>query len=168
MQAARYSYTSDNRITPESGLNFHFFYQSPIDFGNLSIISARTGLTVFEGTTIWMGTGQVETLAQWLDASEAASGCSLSTQITIPAFVDFSPPSLGYKTALKNLWETTAIPMALSNTDNILQDGAVYPYAPRVGMFDPSVAEWVILLNSERGFSISSTPSMSGPIEHRK
>ena len=58
------------------------FYQSPGDFGGAAAVSANTGLSVFGGSIIWMGTGTINTPSSWRDAAELGVGCDPSGGIS--------------------------------------------------------------------------------------
>ena len=125
------------------------FYDSPGDFGGVSAVSARTGLSVFGGGIVWMGKGKVVWPSSWLH-DPLGQGCA---PVPIPQARGFllqgtsQPlPQLEVDKAVKKVW-STALPAGLAQW-GYLFDVLVLSYPPMVGPFDPSSAEYVVLINS--------------------
>jgi len=135
-----------NAQSPEDAF---VFYESPGDFGGCAAVSARTGLTVFGGSIIWMGTGQITHPKSWRAASLLGAGCPAAGGV---------PKSQGYDlvngTALAQtdvdkavaVVLKTAIPGAMWKGGYVF-DAVVLRYPRSVGAFDPTTAEWIVLVN---------------------
>lgn len=125
------------------------FFQAPADIGDVAAVHRRSGLAVFGGSIIGLGKGDISFPKQWRPASELGSGCSGG--IT-PA------PARGYdlrdgkelaaedvQGALGVVWQT-AVPLAMAKA-NYVFDAMVLLYPRSVFGFDPTTAEWIVLVN---------------------
>lgn len=130
------------------------FYVSPGDFGGVSIVSARNGLSVFGASIVWMGTGKVLHPKAWSTAPLGAS-CPKQPKPPVRGFdlsadaPPLAPEKIGL--AMSLVWDT-ALPEALAKSGTVL-DAVVLLYAPSVGFtapggFDNASAEYVVLINS--------------------
>ena len=136
-----------NAADPE---DLFVFYQAPGDFGGAAVVSARTGLSVFGGSIIWMGTGDITYPDSWRAADGLGSDCPAMTRTLDVAEYDLatgstSLPSADVDAAMDVLWQT-ALPEGMM-TSGYLFDAAVVLYARSVGAFDPTTAEWIVILN---------------------
>jgi len=141
---------SGTMVNPASPEDEYVFFQAPGDFGGAAAVSARTGLSVFGGSIIWMGTGDITYPDDWRPASDLGQDC--------PRYPTL-PPAVGYRiaessealsagevsAALDVVWDT-ALPEGMW-TSNYIFDAVVLLYARSVGAFDPSTAEWIVLVN---------------------
>jgi hypothetical protein len=130
--------------------DFFIFYMSPGDFGGTGVVSGHTGLSVFGGSIIWMGTGQITYPKTWRDPDELGSGCpEIKTDKPVKGYdlsMEVSPSEDTYKNAAKVVFKT-ALPEAIYY-GGYLFDVTVLLYPRTVGMFYPGNAEWIVLLNS--------------------
>jgi len=115
-------------------------YHPPGDFGDIRFTYLPNGDTVFYGTIIWMGTGQMEVPTGVLPPDQFARSAG------------DAPYPERVQCFLCNQDPPTAIWNAISSLDLVkafqgpsLRVG-VYRYGPRTGMFDPAVAKWVVFL----------------------
>lgn len=126
------------------------FYQSPGDFGGVGVVSARTGLAVFGGSIIWMGTGDITWPTSWSPASDLASGCSASDGGfgTTRGFdlVTGGALSTGDVDAVLAAVADTAVLPAIWHGGYAF-DAVVLRYPRSVGVFDPTTAEWIVLIS---------------------
>lgn len=137
-------------LSPEDAEDVFVFYLSPGDFGGASVVSARTGLTVFGGSIVWDGAGDIVWPATWRDASELGEGCSSST--------DAFHTSRGYDLLTGGALDTSSVDAAVAVAADTaisaafvrggyLFDTVVLRYPRTVGAFDSTTAEWVVLVN---------------------
>ncbi len=125
------------------------FYLSPGDFGGAAAVSARTGLSVFGGSIIWSGTGEITYPATWRDPIALGSGC---------VGPDVRVASRGYDLAGGTVLSAADVDAALSvvlqtavpgamRKGGYLFDAVVLRYPRTVGAFNPATAEWIVLVN---------------------
>jgi hypothetical protein len=125
------------------------FYESPGDFGGVGVVSARTGLSVLGGSIVWDGAGDLTWPKTWSPASDLASGCPISGGLGTHRGFDLVT---GDALASKDLDSalavvaTTAIPAAMWQGGYAF-DAVVLRYPRTVGGFDPSTAEWIVILS---------------------
>jgi hypothetical protein len=127
----------------------YVFYEAPGDFGGCASVSARTGLTVFGASIIWMGTGKITYPKTWRAASQLGSNCPAAGGI---------PKSQGYDLVQGGALQKadvdkavavvlkTAVPAAFWKGGYVF-DAVVLRYPRSVGAFDPTTAEWIVLVN---------------------
>jgi len=141
---------SGTMLNPASPGDLFVFYQAPGDFGGAAVVSARTGLSVFGGSIIWMGTGNITYPASWRSLDGLGADCPAMTRTLDVAEYDLatggtSLPAADVDAAMDVLWQT-ALPEGMM-TSGYVFDAAVVLYARSVGAFDPSTAEWIVILN---------------------
>jgi hypothetical protein len=122
------------------------FYQSPSDFGGASAVSTRSGLTVFAGSIVWSGTGTLLVPSQW-NTSDLGSGCP-SVMFPVRGFDLRSGTEFknGEYRAAVDVVFGTAIPSAMAKLGGVFE-AVVLLYPRTVGAFDPTHAEYIVLLN---------------------
>ncbi|APR75259.1 Hypothetical protein A7982_00605 [Minicystis rosea] len=127
------------------------FWQGAGDFGGSAAVSRRNGTSVFGGTTVWSGKGEITYPKAWKPVSAIGLGCGQTGQ---------EPPQArgfdlgtGQKlaesdvtAALAVVWNT-AVPAGLRQKGYVF-DAMVLLYPRTVGAFDPTTAEWIVLVNS--------------------
>jgi hypothetical protein len=126
-------------------------WEAPGDFGGVGVVNARSGLAVFGGGIIWMGSGQISHPSDWRDAASLGFGCGSSGLGYLPArgFDLQSGGSLdasAVSSALSVVF-SSALPVGLAMAHSAF-DAVVLLYPPTVGALDPEVAEYVVLVNS--------------------
>jgi hypothetical protein len=128
------------------------FYQAPMDFGGVAAVSADTGLSVFGGSVVWGGLGEIAYPHAFRPVSELGVGCA--PPAAAPPKVRGFDLSIGdgaalsaadAKAAFDVAW-STAIPAAFA-TRLYFRDSMVLLYPRTVGLFDPKTAEDVVLFN---------------------
>jgi hypothetical protein len=128
------------------------FVVAASDFGGSAAVSAHTGLSVFGGSTVWAGKGDITYPKAWRPAADLGLGCG-QTGIPMPPARGFdlasgAPlPSAQVNAALAKVWET-ALPAGLAKVAYLI-DAMVLLYPRSVGAFDPTTAEWIVLIGSE-------------------
>ena len=126
------------------------FYESPGDFGGAAVVSARTGLAVFGGSIIWMGTGSITWPTAWSPASDLASGCASSggfgaTKRGFDLVNGTSLSASAVDAALAKVADTAVLPAIWQG--GYAFDAVVLRYPRSVGVFDPTTAEWIVLIS---------------------
>lgn len=125
------------------------FYTAPSDFGGVATISDHTGLATFAASIVWSGTGEI-LYPKVFDDADMGEGCE----------VPFSPSDLRFRAIdlaggeaqprfedAVRIVLSTALPAAtgrLGAEDAVL----VLLYPRTVGSFDPTTAEYIVLVNS--------------------
>ncbi|MBN2575702.1 MAG: hypothetical protein JXP73_14140 [Deltaproteobacteria bacterium] len=122
------------------------FYQAPGDFGGAAAVSARSGLTVFAGSIVWMGTGKITVPATW-DTSDLGPGCGQPAGWSARGFDLSGGEAADRMREAADVVLATALPSAFSRWGGLL-DVVVLLYPRSVGVFDPATAEYVVLLNA--------------------
>jgi len=139
-------------LSGESPEDEYVFWQSPGDLGGVGVTSARSGTSVFGGSIRWDGVGQVTYPVTFEPAAGLGSGCSTLVPKPMARGFDLRAgeplPDEQVSAALDVVW-TTAVPDGLAQANSIF-DAVVLLYPPAVGDFDPTIAEYVVLVNSGR------------------
>lgn len=126
------------------------FLEPPGDFGGAAAVSARNGKTVFGGSIVWMGTGEIIWPETWRPAEDLGSGCprhpgTVSARGYSLAAGEVPVETSDITAAVGVVWDT-ALPMGMA-TSGYVFDAVVILYARSVGAFDPTSAEWIVVLN---------------------
>ncbi|MBI2898246.1 MAG: hypothetical protein HYY06_32145 [Deltaproteobacteria bacterium] len=126
------------------------FYEPPGDFGGAAAVSADTGLSVFGGSIIWMGTGEITYPEAWADADELGEGCADPDEDLGPIrgydLVGGGDLAQEDAQAASEVVRATVVPGAMWQTGYVFAT-VVLRYPRSVGAFDPSTAEWIVLVN---------------------
>ena len=137
-------------LNPADPNDAYVFFSAPGDFGGASAVDALTGKTVFGGSIIWMGTGEINHPTDWRGADELALGCPSDREISGSNHYDLVsgvPLSAEDAAAAIDALKNTALPAAMARVEGMYGNRVVVIRYPRtVGAFDPSTAEWIILL----------------------
>lgn len=127
----------------------YLFYAAPGDFGWAAAVDRNTGLSVFGGSIIWLGTGDISYPSAWREPAELPSGCTSSGNYTVTQGWDLRDgsalPSTDVDELLAKVSDTVLVDAFY--TGGYLFDASVLLYPRAVGAFDPSQAEWVVLLS---------------------
>lgn len=137
-------------LNPSAPEDVFVFYESPGDFGGVAAVSARTGLSLFGGSIVWMGTGEISYPMEWHPASELGQGCDPAGGIPVAYGYDLvkngAPVGDAELDRVMSVIEGTAIPAAFWQGGYVFE--AVLILYPRtVGAFNPDNAEWIVLVN---------------------
>jgi hypothetical protein len=127
----------------------YVFYESPGDFGGAAAVSADSGQAVFGGSIIWMGTGQIVYPSTWQPTKELGTNCPSAGGIKTSKGYDLVGGTALAQTDVDKVIQIvaqTAIPAAMW-TQGYVFDAVVLRYPRSVGVFDPSTAEWIALVN---------------------
>lgn len=139
---------------PDNDRSF-IFYQAPGDEGGVGWVSNHVGL-LFDASIMWDGTGEIHYPDEFADPSELGSGCTpfheeqifelRGYDLTKQNYVtDYLLPE-GHPLALMNsLLDTAIVHAARQSFGGVFYlDFLAYPRS--VGEFDPSAAEYMLVL----------------------
>lgn len=134
----------------KEGLPFEGIYDPPNDFGSVTLVYTETGDTVFDATIVWNGTGRIRYPTTFLKPD------TFNTERyhkPLPADVEYLSVGGRPTTPNEETLELTNRAWEAMDRLDIVHAYArkpyrvgFYMYAPRVGMFDPSKARWVVFL----------------------
>ncbi len=137
------------QLSDGSSSHGFIYYESPSDFGGASAVNSDNGLTVFGGSIVWDGSGDITYPSSWRPASDLGSGC-------VPAggFGSTSGWDLQSGDALdvSDVNAALAVVGATGVPDAIWYGGYVFSsyvllYPRSVGAFNPATAEWIVVVN---------------------
>jgi hypothetical protein len=126
------------------------FFAPPSDIGGIAAVSATTGQSVFGGTIIFGGRGEIAYPKTWRAAVDLGRGCP--SQPGVPPRHGWdalaqAPLSVANVDAADLVVERTAIPAAFGDGGNIASV-FVLLYPRTVGEPETTV-EWIVMLNGE-------------------
>jgi hypothetical protein len=136
-------------LNPANPEDAYVFYLSPGDFGGAAAVSARTGLSLFGGSIIWGGNGEITYPSSWRPAAELGEMCPPSGGINAARGYDLNLGAELDRTSVDDIVAIvaqTAIPDAFWRGGYVF-DAVVLLYPRSVGVLDPTTAEWVALVN---------------------
>ncbi len=130
-------------------LPFSIDYNSPGDFGDITFNISSTNDTVFNATIIWMGTGQIH----YPNSFSSNTPFNISTTV-VEKPLDISYWNMSGQITTDSFFINQADSAwheieSFKITDMFFKLGfkvGIYLYPPTVGMFNPSVAKWIIFL----------------------
>lgn len=147
---------ADTGLAPEAMLmgdasaeDVWVFWQEPGDLGAAAAVSVRTGLTVFGGSIVWDGAGDLTWPMAWEEPASLASDCDPEGGIPTQRGLDLRTGEVladGDVAAAVDVVAQTALLDAFW-AGGYAFDAVVLLYPRSVGAFDPATAEWVVLLN---------------------
>lgn len=144
--------SAGSMLSPPNPEDAYVFYEAPGDFGGAAVVNARNGLSVFGGSIVWSGTGEITYPSTWRPAEELGPDCTPTVNALPPTArgydLDAGAPldSADVEDPLSAAW-VTALPDGLWQVGYVF-DAVVVMYPRTVGMFDPASAEWIVMLNS--------------------
>ncbi len=150
--AARAGLPADRLVTPADARDVFVFWEPPLDFGRGAVISALAGgdadPLLFAGTTVWDGRGDVETPADAeLAADVGSEGCAAADAASL-RFTDLVDADAADRRLFFAAWDAvarTGLAHRMAAPGGRLA-GAVVRYARSVGAFDPTSAEWIVVI----------------------
>jgi len=123
-------------------------YKEPSDFGGITFLQIPTYDTIFNGTIIWMGCGQIYYPRTFDISSSFNSGSSVVACPDSSQFQLVGPLSKSQMAPINY----SAIWGAISHLDitsYMMQQNCkigLYPYMPSVGIGDPNQWSWIVFL----------------------
>lgn len=136
-------------LNPPDPQDLYVFYLPPGDFGGVGVVSARTGLSLFGGSIVWLGRGDITYPETWRSVAGLGRDCGRHDG-AIPVTAHDLVGGAGLETAdveaALDVVRTTALPHALERSGELL-DATVLRYPRSVGAFDPGTAEWIVILH---------------------
>lgn len=148
-QAATGYGAAGTMLSPADPAGAWVFYEAPGDFGGAAAVSDTTGEAVFGGSIVWNGAGDITFPTSWRPPAEAGSGCMVVGGVPRTAGWDLDtagPLSAADIDAAIDVVEQTAIAEAMWQVGYVFT-GVVIKYPRSVGAFDPSTAEWIVLVD---------------------
>jgi hypothetical protein len=136
-------------LNPADPEDAYVFYEAPGDFGGAAAVSAHTGLSVFGGSIIWAGSGEITYPASWRPVAGLGVNCPKVGRIPTSRGYDLvAGAPLGQADIDQALAvvEKTAVPAAIWQ-GGYLFDAVVLRYPRSVGLFIPATAEWIVLIS---------------------
>ena len=143
---------SDPAASLMGGEEMFVFFEPPNDFGHVAAVNARNGLTLFGGSIVRMGSGDVLYPQAWSPASALGSGChdpSLSLGGVASFDLSQSGGPIPDSPRVTQAMMDTVMPGALlDGTAAYLKNTVILLYPRSIGEFDPSTAEYVVMVNA--------------------
>lgn len=126
-------------------------YRSPGDFGYVGFQYPETGDTLFFGTIIWMGRGHISQPVDMLPASDFELSGSLDNEpLSIQYYHDgYHTQAVSYESIVDPIWSKASQIDLVTDISRGEYRIAYYLYPPTVGLFDPEVAKWLLILYAE-------------------
>lgn len=128
----------------------YVFYQAPADFGGVGVVRRANGLSVFGGSIVWNGAGDITYPKTWRPLADLGIGCNSKTSVIGGRGFDLSSgmalSQADVDKALAAVWTTVLADGMWKNS--YLFEAMVLMYPRSVGSFDPTTAEWIVLLDS--------------------
>jgi hypothetical protein len=121
-------------------------YRSPGDFGWGHFKHSVTGDTIFFGTIIWAGTGKIS-VPKYIYPADSFETI-MFRRVKEPSVVKLFPSRVSISEVQTEAIWTVASHLDIVHAFNKFGSFNVgyYMYPPRVGIFDPRVAKWIVFL----------------------
>lgn len=130
-------------------------YNSPGDFGDITLFYEEVNDTIFSGTIVWNGEGEMT----YPESMETASSFSTGATLAMPPLSDFnyidymsenSEQPIVQEVDYEAIWD------AIDDLDKVAEYRASNPnakiqvmlYARSVGVFVPHVADWIVIIKN--------------------
>ncbi len=142
-------------------LPFNIIFEYPMDFGEILYKYSWDDDTLFHGSIIWLGTGEIHYPDQFFPAD--SFGIS-NNQVSIPSNAQYYDYWLighsycseeRYKERADSAWFSIDSLLLVNEFANHSFRVGFYAYTPSVGMFNPYVAKWIIFLYYGNDFGVS-------------
>ena len=122
-------------------------YDPPGDFGNIKLIYRPTYETIFDGSIIWMGTGQISYPRSFIDPNKYIT---LTDQLDFPDLSQVQTLSYTYTNDQSDyfeIWESINNLAIVKEYLNSNKKIIYFLYTPSVGEGDPNTWDWFVILN---------------------
>jgi hypothetical protein len=124
-------------------------YVAPGDFGGVTFTLSPSQDSVFNATIIWMGTGQIYYPTSFSTLAPFANNDVLTNKPSDLRYIDTNGSEINETSLINKADSAWNAIDSLEITGLFAHKGfksAIYLYPPRVGMFDPNAAKWIIFL----------------------
>ncbi len=141
-----------NYVCPKctmDSLPFQIEYQSPGDFGGILIKLKSTTDTIFSGSIIWMGTGQIAYPKKFNSKYPFNYVNKTTAKAANITYLDMNGVVTNDSTIIQkadSAWNAIKSISLMKNIAIKKHKVAIYFYPPRLGKFDPYMAKWIVLL----------------------
>jgi len=122
-------------------------YDPPGDFGNIKLYYEPTNELIFNGSIIWMGTGEIYYPESFLDPSQYST---LSNVLDLPdisriqnLYYDIDDEPIDYSNIWGSINELEIVSEYLQSHKKII----FFLYTPSVGVGDPNTWDWFVIMN---------------------
>ena len=122
-------------------------YKAPGDFGSITLYYQPTSEMVFDGTIIWMGTGQIKYPENFISPEKFSK---LETSIDLPdiskfqtIFYNLHNQSIDYASIWSSINKLEIVADYLKSNKKI----GLFLYTPSVGVGDPYEWDWFVIMN---------------------
>ncbi|RZJ61037.1 MAG: hypothetical protein EOO45_23730 [Flavobacterium sp.] len=149
------AFEGGKELTFEDAQNFTIepVYNSPGDFGDITLNYGELDENIFAGTIVWNGMGQ-RTYPASLDAVNTFGVAD--SALPMPALSQFKKVEYGQNGAYPENINYTAIWAAISDLQKVIAYRAGNPdaeislflYTPSVGVVDEAAADWYVILKN--------------------
>jgi len=124
------------------------FYVTPGDFGDVAVVSNHVVQRVFEASIVWDGMGEIVFPGVWTEPGALGSDCGTTPMPDSLRSYDLVEGGTIAEDDLGEVWTvvgSSALPFAMNEQGRPLR-AAVLRYPRTVGVFDPTTAEYVVVL----------------------
>jgi hypothetical protein len=136
----------DGELVSQPSTDFAWvFSTSPSDFGGVAVVGAQ-GLTLFAGSIIWSGTGEIVFPTAW-SMSDLGSGCSPKRDALPVRGIDLSSSDEFASDAAGQLALDSVLPTIWRKWGGDISRLLVLLYPRTGGAFDAKNAEYIVFLN---------------------
>jgi hypothetical protein len=142
-------YGDGRALHPDDPEGAFVFYSAPGDFGGVGVVSEDTGLSVFGGSIVWNGRGDIVWPSAWREGNELGNRCGPEGRPPTTYSYDLVEGGEIQDARLSEVLEITrdtAIDQAFWRGGYVF-DVVVLRYPRSVGVFNPATAEYIVIFN---------------------
>lgn len=131
-----------------SALPFEVIYTPPGDFGDITFEYNETGDTLFHGTLVWLGRGEILFPEVYFGKEQFERVAKLRREPLTVEYFNIVPQleDSVFEAAADSAWREVR---TLDIVDEFAKKPyrvGIYLYAPALGVFDPSAAKWIVFV----------------------
>ncbi|MEJ2721138.1 MAG: hypothetical protein P8181_08340 [bacterium] len=131
-----------------SALPFDVIYRAPADFGDIAFEYNETGDTLFYGTLVWLGQGEILFPRTYFGNEQFKRVARLRREPLTVKYFNIVPQfeESVFEAAADSAWREVR---TLDIVDEFAKKPyrvGIYLYAPALGVFDPSAAKWIVFV----------------------
>ncbi|KAA1248084.1 hypothetical protein [Aquimarina sp. RZ0] len=127
-------------------------YRPPGDFGTIELVYAETEEKIFSGSIIWNGIGAINYPESFIPSSNFKKEDTplKMPDITIFRHIVYDESYFPEIIEYEKLWEAINSITLLKEYRISNPEAKIYllPYAPAVGVLDPSLADWIVIVKN--------------------